>query len=104
MNEHLNLCLSLVSLPLGLATGSILFRADYCLAGMFRDRLEQALALAGRSAQQLALMFLDLDQLRRATIPSVMRPAIICSGWSPNVWRKACARAIRWPGSAATNS
>lgn len=37
MAEHLNLWLGGLAFPLGLATGAILFRADYCLAGMFRD-------------------------------------------------------------------
>jgi len=31
---------------------------------LFRDRLEQALALAGRNGSQVALMFLDLDQFK----------------------------------------
>jgi predicted signal transduction protein with EAL and GGDEF domain len=42
---------------------------------LFRNRVEHALALAHRSQQLVAVMFLDLTISRTSTIRSVMPPA-----------------------------
>jgi len=53
---------------------------------LFNDRLTQAIALARRHGESLALLFLVLDDFKRINIPWVTRLAISFSSLSHNAW------------------
>ncbi|MCW5602953.1 MAG: PAS domain S-box protein [Burkholderiales bacterium] len=62
---------------------------------MFSQRLQQALAQAQRHERQLAVLFIDLDDLLSSTTRSATMRETACSSRSPTVCATPCARAIR---------
>ncbi len=70
----------------------------------FEYRLQIALERLERNSGRHALMFLDLDSSSWSTTPAATPPATNCCARSVPCCNKACARATRWRGWAATSS
>ncbi len=70
----------------------------------FEYRLEQVLHSLNRQPARHALMFLDLDQFKLVNDTCGHAAGTSCCGISARCCSRVCARAIRWPGSAATSS
>jgi hypothetical protein len=67
---------------------------------LFQDRVQQAMRSAVRHGKKAAVIWIDLDKYKHSAIAWGTR---CCARWG-GVWKPACARAIRWPGWAATSS
>lgn len=70
----------------------------------FGDRLQQALLRGERSLHSVALLFVDVDDSRPSTTPTVTAPEIeFCARWV-RASRAACERATPWLVGAGTSS
>jgi PAS domain S-box-containing protein len=72
---------------------------------LLTDRLNHARAVCARRERLGALLFIDLDNFKTLndTLGHDKGETCCWKRW-PSAWWAACARATRWPGSAATSS
>jgi len=71
---------------------------------LFNDRLESALRSARRHQGTLALLFLDINDFKKSTMPTAIPRAIAYFVWSRDGWRGACAIPTRRPVWVAMSS